>query len=60
VRIELLLDHSLRPGLLAGRLVLGLKLHFAGFTGSDDRNVLHPLDDSKYALGHAYSLPQFR
>jgi len=31
VRIELLLDHSLRPGLLAGRLVLGLKLHFAGF-----------------------------
>ena len=27
VRVELLLDHSLRPGLLAGRLVLGLELH---------------------------------
>lgn len=27
VRIELLLDHSLRSGLLAGRLVLGLELH---------------------------------
>jgi hypothetical protein len=42
VRIELLLNHSLRPGLLAGRLVLGLKLHFAGFTDSDDRNVSSP------------------
>jgi hypothetical protein len=59
VRIELLLNHSLRPCLLTRRLVLRLKLDFAGLTDSDDRNVLDALDDPQIALGHEYSLPQF-
>ena len=57
VRIELLLDHSLRPGLLAGWLVLGLELLAAGFTDSNDRNVLHSLYDSKIGLGHGTQSP---
>lgn len=60
VPIELLLDHSLRPGLLARRLMLGLELHFAGLTDSDHWNVLDSLYDPKIALRHATSLPQFR
>ena len=52
VRIELLLDHSLRPRLLSHRLMLGLKLDFAEFTDSNHRNVLDSLDDAKLALGH--------
>jgi hypothetical protein len=52
VRIELLLDDSLRPCLLTRRLVLGLELHFANFTDSDHRNVLDSLYDPKTALGH--------
>ena len=59
VRIELLLNHSLRPCLLTRRLVLRLKLDFAGLTDSDDRNVLDAFDDPQIALGHEYSLPQF-
>jgi len=31
MRVELLLDHSLRPGLLSSRLMLSLKLDFAEF-----------------------------
>ena len=57
VRVELLLDHSLRPGLLAGWLVLGLELLAAGFTDSNDRNVLHSLYDSKIGLGHGTQSP---
>jgi hypothetical protein len=57
VRIELLLDHSLRASLLASRLMLGLKLHFASLTDSDDRNVLHSFYDSKIALGHGTQSP---
>jgi hypothetical protein len=60
VRIELLLDHSLRPRLLARRLVLRLKLNLAGLADPDDRNVLYSLYNPKIALGHSYSLPQFR
>jgi hypothetical protein len=52
VRIKLLLDHCLRPRLLANWLMLGLELDFAGFTDSDDRNILDALDDPKAALGH--------
>src|SRR5712664_1217425 len=59
VRVELLLNHSLRPRLLADGLMLRLELYLAGLTDSDDRNVLDPLDDPKIALGHEYSLPQF-
>jgi hypothetical protein len=57
VSIELLLNHRLRPRLLTRRLVLSLKLDFAGLTDSDDRNVLDALDDPQIALGHDYSLP---
>jgi hypothetical protein len=59
VRVELLLDYSLRPCLLADGLMLGMELHIAGFTDSDDRDVLDSLDDTKIALGHDYSFPQF-
>jgi hypothetical protein len=59
VRIELLLNDSLRPRLLARRLMLRLKLNLAGLADSDDRNILYSPDDSKVALGHSYSLPQF-
>jgi hypothetical protein len=59
VRIELLLDHSLRPRLLAGGLMLRLKLHPAELTDSDDRNILDSLHDPQIALGHEHSLPQF-
>ena len=59
VCIELLLDHSLRPRLLASRLMLRLELDFAELTDSDDRNILDSLYDPKIALGHGYSFPQF-
>src|ERR1700680_3634673 len=59
VRIELLLDHSLRPRLLTGRLMLRLELLIAEFADSNDRNVLDSLYDTQIALGHEYSLPQF-
>ena len=59
VRIELLLDHSLRPGLLPRRLMLSLELHLAALTDSDRRNILNAFHDAKIALRHAYSLPQF-
>jgi len=52
VRIELLLNHSLRPRLLADGLMLRLELYPTSLTNSDDRNVLDPLDDPKSALGH--------
>ena len=58
MRIELLLDHSLRPGLLPRRLMLSVELHLAALTDSDHRNVLDSLYDPQIALGHAYSLPQ--
>jgi hypothetical protein len=58
VRIELLLDHSLRPGLLAHRLMPRLELNFAELTDSDDRNILDAFYDPQIALGHEYSLPQ--
>ena len=60
MRIELLLDHSLRPRLLARRLMLRLKLHLATLADSDHRNILDSLHDAKIALGHRHSLPQFR
>ena len=59
VRIELLLNHRLRPRLLTRRLMLRLKLNFAGLTDSNDRNVLDAFDDPQIALGHEYSLTQF-
>ena len=59
MRVELLLDHSLRPGLLSSRLMLSLKLDFAEFADSDHRNVLDAFYDPQIALGHEYSLPQF-
>jgi hypothetical protein len=59
VRIELLLDDSLRPCLLACRLMLGLELHLAALADSDHRNILDSFYDPKIALGHEYSLPQF-
>jgi hypothetical protein len=58
VRVELLLDYSLRPRLLTGRLMFRLKLHFARFTDSDDRDILDSLYDPKTARGHGYSFPQ--
>ena len=57
MRIELLLDHSLRPRLLSDGLMFSLKLDSAAFTDSNHRNVLDSLDDAKIALGHEYSLP---
>jgi hypothetical protein len=59
VRVELLLDHRLRPRLLARRLMLGVELHIAGLTDSNDRDVLDSLDDPKTPLGHEHSFPQF-
>ncbi len=59
VRIELLLDHSLCPRLLASWLMLRLELDLARLTDSDDRNILDSLYDPKIALGHGYSFPQF-
>ena len=59
VRIELLLNYSLRPRLLASWLMFGLKLEPAAFADSDDGNVLDSLDDPKIALGHEDSFPQF-
>jgi len=59
VRIELLLDHSLRPGLLSSRLMLRLELDLAEFADSDHGNVLDAFYDPQIALGHEYSLPQF-
>ncbi len=56
MRIELLLDHRLRPRLLARRLMLRLKLGLAGLADSDDRNILDSLNDPKIALRHADSL----
>ena len=53
VRIKLLLDHSLRPRLLASRLMLRLELDFAELTDSDDRNILDSLYDPKLRLGMA-------
>jgi hypothetical protein len=52
VRIELLLNHRLRPCLLPRRLVFGLKLHLATLTDSNHRNVFDPFDNAKIALGH--------
>ena len=52
MRIELLLNHRLRPCLLPRRLVFGLKLHLATLTDSNHRNVLDPFDNAKIALGH--------
>jgi hypothetical protein len=45
VRIELLLDHRLRPCLLTRRLMLGLKLHPAVLADSNNRNILDSLYD---------------
>jgi hypothetical protein len=59
VRIELLLNYSLRSRLLACRLMFGLKLEPAAFADSDDWNVLDSLDDPEIALGHKESFPQF-
>src|SRR5450755_287363 len=59
VRIELLLDHRLRPGLLACGLMLRLELYFAALADSDHGNILDSLDDAKIALGHDHSLPHF-
>lgn len=59
VRIELPLDHGLRPSLLASRLMPRVELDLARLTDSDDRNILDSLYDPKIALGHEYSLPQF-
>jgi hypothetical protein len=59
VRIELLLDHSLRPRLLSRRLMLSLELHLAALADSDHRNILDAFHDAKIALRHSYSLPQF-
>jgi hypothetical protein len=59
VRIELLLDHSLRPRLLAGGLMSRLELLVTRFADPDNRNILDSLDDPKIALGHEYSFPQF-
>jgi hypothetical protein len=59
VRIELLLDYRLRPGLLACRLMLCLELHLATLADSDHRNILDSFYDAKIALGHDHSLPQF-
>jgi hypothetical protein len=57
MRIELPLDHSLRPRLLADGLMLRVKLHPAGLTDSDHRNILDALHDPKIGLGHEHSLP---
>jgi hypothetical protein len=59
VRVELLLDHCLRPRLLARRLMFRLELHATGCTCSYDWHILDAFDDPKTALGHEYSLPQF-
>jgi hypothetical protein len=59
VRVELLLDYSLRPRLLSCRLMFRLKLYLAGLADSDHRNILDALYDAKVALGHEYSFPQF-
>jgi quercetin dioxygenase-like cupin family protein len=52
VRIELLLDHCLRPRLLASGLMLRLELLLTGLTDPDDWDILDALDDPKSALGH--------
>jgi hypothetical protein len=57
--IELLLYDRLRSRLLSRRLMFCHELDLAGFTDSDDRNILHSLDDPKVALGHEHSVPQF-
>jgi hypothetical protein len=57
VRVELLLDHGLRPRLLTGGLMLRLELLLAGLADSNDWDILDALDDPKSALGHEYSLP---
>ncbi len=57
MQVELLLDHSLGPRLLARRLMLCLELHLAAFADSNHRNVLDAFHDAKIALSHAYSLP---
>jgi hypothetical protein len=59
VRIELLLDHGLSTGLLARRLMAGLKLYLAALADSDHGNILDSLYDAKIAHGHDHSLPQF-
>ncbi len=59
VSIELLLYDRLRSRLLSRGLMFRHELDLAGFTDSDDRNVLHSLDDPKVALGHEDSVPQF-
>lgn len=57
VRIEVLLDHSLRPSLLTGGLVLGLELRLASLTDSDHRNVLDSPYDPKISLRHRHQSP---
>jgi hypothetical protein len=52
VDIELLLDHCLRPRLLAGRLMLRLELLLTGLTDSYDWDILNAPDDPKTALRH--------
>jgi hypothetical protein len=59
MRIELLLDHCLRPCLLARRLMLGLELDFAALADSNNRNVLDAFHDAKIALRHGDSFQQF-
>lgn len=59
VRIELLLNDSLRPRLLAGWLMLGVELYLTEFTDPDDRNIFDSLYYPKIALGHEHSFPQF-
>jgi hypothetical protein len=53
VRIELLLDHCLRPRLLAEWLMLRLELLLAGLTDSYHWDILDALDDPKTALRHS-------
>ena len=55
--IELLLDHCLRPRLLAGRLMLCLKLLLTGLTDSYDWDILDAPDDPKTALRHNLESP---
>jgi hypothetical protein len=59
VRIELLLNDGLRPRLLAGWLMLGVKLYLAEFTDADDGNIFDSFYYPKIALGHGHSFPYF-
>jgi hypothetical protein len=51
VRVALLLDHSLRPRLLAGGLMLRMELLLTGLADSYDWDTVDALDDPKTADG---------